>query len=133
VVFEKEFYFNFFNYSGINSIKRKIIILRVQRIKYLVNLTESDKKILTSLFRVKNRYAVAPIITINISFNSFKDFFIIRLLLFFLFFLGFLAFLIDVSVGVSGADFRDISNIGQSLFKICIIGSDDCFNSFSSE
>jgi hypothetical protein len=55
----------------------------------------------------------------------------ICLLLFFLFLLGFLAFLIGVSVGVnvSGADFRDISNIGQSLFKICIIESDGCFSS----
>jgi hypothetical protein len=51
----------------------------------------------------------------------------IRLLLFFLFFLGFLAFLVDVSVGVSGADFRGISDIGQGLFKICMIGGDGCF------
>jgi hypothetical protein len=54
-------------------------------------------------------------------------------LLFFLFFLGFLAFLVDASVGVSGADSRNISDIGQGLFKICIIGGNDCFNSFDLE
>jgi hypothetical protein len=55
----------------------------------------------------------------------------IRPLPFFLFFLGFLAFLIDVSVSVgvniSGADSRDISDIRQSLFKICLIKGDGCF------
>jgi hypothetical protein len=68
---------------------------------------------------------------INISFDSSKDSFIIRPLFFFLFFLGFLAFLIDVSVGVgvNGADFFSASNIGQSLFKIYIIGDNSCFGS----
>jgi hypothetical protein len=72
--------------------------------------------------------------TINISFDSSKDSFIIRPLLFFFFFLGFLIFLVGVGVGigVSGADFRNISNIGQGLFKICIIGGggDNCFDFF---
>jgi hypothetical protein len=55
-------------------------------------------------------------------------------LLFFLFFLGFLVFLIDVginisvSVSVNNADFRNISDIGQSLFKICRIEDNDYFN-----
>jgi hypothetical protein len=57
----------------------------------------------------------APIIVINIGFNSFKGF-IICPLPFFLFFLGFLAFLVDVSVGVSVnisvTDSHNISNIG---------------------
>jgi hypothetical protein len=65
--------------------------------------------------------------TIDIGFDLSKDF-IIRFLLFFLFFLGFFTFLIDVSVDVSGADSRNISDIGQSLFKICIIESDNCFD-----
>jgi hypothetical protein len=46
-------------------------------------------------------------------------------LLSFLFFLGFLGFLVGVNVGVGS---RDISNIGQSLFKICIIGGNNCFS-----
>jgi hypothetical protein len=57
-------------------------------------------------------------------------------LLFFLFFLGFLTFLIDVSVNVGvSVSSRDISNIGQGLFKICIIGGggDSYFNFFNSE
>jgi hypothetical protein len=70
---------------------------------------------------------------IDMSFDSSEDFSMTRPLFFFLFFLGFLAFLIDVSVGVSvgisGADSRSISNIEQGLFKICIIGGDDCFGS----
>jgi hypothetical protein len=53
----------------------------------------------------------------------------IRPLLFFLFFFGFLVFLIDVSVniGVSDTDSFSASNIGQSLFKICMIGGDGYF------
>jgi hypothetical protein len=69
---------------------------------------------------------------IDMGFDSSKDSSMIRALLFFLFFLGFLTFLVGVGVGVGGADFRDISNIGQGLFKICIIGGDDCLNSFGS-
>jgi hypothetical protein len=53
----------------------------------------------------------APIIIINMGFDLFKDSFIIRPLPFFLFFLSFLAFLIGVSVNISGANSRDISNI----------------------
>jgi hypothetical protein len=70
---------------------------------------------------------------IDMGFDLSKGSSMIRPLPFFLFFLGFLAFLVDVSVGVDGADSRDISDIGQGLFKICIIGGDDCFDSFGSE
>jgi hypothetical protein len=65
----------------------------------------------------------------DMGFDSFKDSFMIRPLLFFLFFLGFLAFLVDisVSVSVSGTDSFSTSDIGQSLFKICMIGGNGCF------
>jgi hypothetical protein len=72
---------------------------------------------------------------INMGFDSSKDSSLTRPLLFFFFFLGFLAFLIDVSVGVNvgvgvgGADSRDISDIGQSLFKICLIENNGYFGS----
>jgi hypothetical protein len=93
------------------------------------------EKVLTSFFRVRDRYTAAPIIAIDIGFNSSKDSFIIRPVPFFLFFFGFLTFLVGVSVSVSvdGADSRNISDIGQGLFKICIIGGDNCFNSFGSD
>jgi hypothetical protein len=71
---------------------------------------------------------------INKGFDSSKGFFMVRApLLFFLFFLGFLAFLIGVNVNISGTDSRDISNIKQGLFKICMIEGENnnYFDSFN--